>query len=382
MKILVIYSMLWVLLLVTGSVLAYSDTELDFDYVKIESNGKTLFSGTGSGSIDVEPGSRLSIVAKIENNFDYDSEEESEMDISGIKVEVVLYDMDGDDLSDSSARFNLRPENYRIVNMDIKIPSDASSSRNYRMIIKVTGKDFNGGHHEDEIDFDVEVDRKDHDLVIKRASFPSAGCSDSGRLIIEVENEGVRDETDVVLEVYNSQLGTVLKDRFDIDSVDGDSSNEYRKSKYIDISVLGEGRHFFEVLVKYDGNNKVSKSVGFTKSGCGSGIVSGGVEKKNLESYSGEYDSSSSSTQRRYQQLLALSGEGSKVEVILPNQVIVTNFQESVSEEKAPVFSTLLFLLGNLLVIALIVWILYVYSTKEDGSEPKTNKFDPNIKFY
>ena len=240
------------LFILSASALATAN-KLDIDKVVIDVDGDQEFSGSGSsGNLYVEPDTEIEIEVTVENMWDRDSDDA--LRIEDVEINAVLHDIDdGDDLTYSSSRFDLRAEGYKTIRWDWDIPEDVDSDQNYELEITVQGYDEEGELHEDEMVIDVEVERERHELIFKdiEVDDPSP-CSDSARVRIEVENKGENDE-DVEFRIESDYKGELFSKDFEIEAFDSDD-NEYTLTRTIDVSGWNEGKYTLDFILEYDGD--------------------------------------------------------------------------------------------------------------------------------
>ena len=237
-------------ILMSGSVIGTTD-KLNIDKVLVEMDGDQIFSGSGtSGYMDAKPDTEIEFEVTVENMWDRDNDDS--MRINDIEVDAVLYDIDdGDDLTYSSSRFDLRAEGYKTISWDWDIPNDVESDQNYELEIRVRGYDENGDVHEDKIVIDVEIERSSHELVFEELRvYDPVPCGDMAKIRIEIENNGEHDE-EVTLRVESDSKGLLLEKEFDIEAFDEDD-NTYDLTKTFDVSGLPDGRYTLDVTLEYD----------------------------------------------------------------------------------------------------------------------------------
>lgn len=283
-----IYIMLLVLVLGAVSVAA---SELEIDKVEITRDGdRFLSTSSSSGSFDVDPGDTLRVKIWLENRYDDDTDN----DIEDVRVVGVIEDIDDGDDEDDSETVDVRADSRKTVTLRFDIPNDASSYESYDLDIEACGDDQNGTEHCDSADYDIEVDREEHELVFDTLQVSDAYCDGEVNFRVELENIGEDDEYDVELKVYHNDLGVLFKDEFDLPSLESDEDNFYSKSKRFDVDSLPSGRHTLTVVVRFDhGRQDMERNIEFRVDECGRAAddqhvldASDQYEEKSVERYS------------------------------------------------------------------------------------------------
>ncbi len=226
-----------------ASMLEISDltAEVDGDRQSADENG---------GTIDVIPDSLLVLKIKVANLYGSDVEGG---EIENIDVDAVLEEIDdGDDLEESSDDFDLRGERDKTVRIEFPIPLKLYTDDTYKLTIHVEGKDKNNTRHIVDLDLDVDVKKKSHEIrfLRKELSPEKAECGSSSTLIINLIDTGKEDEdVEMVIDApglnYNKRLDFTLVE--DID----DDDNEYDFSDTIDLEDVKEGEYPVNIRVLY-----------------------------------------------------------------------------------------------------------------------------------
>lgn len=237
-------------------------------------NGDTI-------SKEAEPGDKVSFEIEIENL--YDDNDENASDIDDILVEVTIVDIDdGEDLEEESKEFNLNPEEDEKITLTFNLPVLVDEDT-YDVIIDIEGEDDNNVKHKIKWLVFLKVEKEKHDIRIDRASLSPdiVRCERSVNLDTKIVNVGSEDEDEVALIVESDELGLLSVSR-DINLDSGnDEDSEFEKSISIFVSSsLGEGSYPITIKAYYD-DDKLSDSrtimldVGTCSSGGSSGGTSG-----------------------------------------------------------------------------------------------------------
>ncbi|MBW2971540.1 hypothetical protein KY359_00760 [Candidatus Woesearchaeota archaeon] len=260
------YIMVLFVLIGAVSVMAAS-SKLEIDKIEITSDGETVKStSSSSGSFDVDPGQELRIKIKLENLYDDDTDN----DIDDVRVTALIEDIDDGDEIDDSETVDVRAGGTKSVTLQLKIPNDASSYESYDLEIDACGDDQNGTEHCDSANFDIDVDREEHELVFEKLQMSDVYCEREGTIRIEIHNLGEEEEEDVELKVISDGLGTLYSDRFDITSIDDDEDdNIYSVTKRLDLDGIRSGTNTLRVRVEYDdGLEVLEKEIDFRAEDC------------------------------------------------------------------------------------------------------------------
>ncbi len=249
-------------LLVSALPVVGAGSKLEIEKVEITRDGDTILSTSStSGSFDVDPGDELRIIITLKNNYDDDTDN----DLEDVRVLAVIEDIDDGDDEDDSDTVDVRADSRKRVTLRLRIPEDASSYESYDLDITACGEDQNGTEHCDEADYDIDVDREEHELVFNTLRMSDAYCDGDATIRMEIQNIGEQEEYDAEIKVYHNSLGTLYSDTFDIASIDDDEEdNIYSTTKRLDVQGLNEGRHTMNALVLYDdGLEKLEKRIEF-----------------------------------------------------------------------------------------------------------------------
>ncbi len=344
-------------LMITIFILAgiVSADKLEIDKVEIISEGLTLLSTSSStSSLNVDPGDILNIEIRIENLFD----DSTDNHIEDVRINAAIYGIDDEDDIDDSEETNLLADRSKTVKLRLKIPSDASSYESYNLVINARGTDQNGTTHSDEVTIEIDVDRKENELIFDTVQVSDVDCDGYTNFRAEIQNIGEEEEQDVELRLISNELGTVWSDRFDLYSI---NDNEYRDSIYtkalnLDMGALSPGTHYLKVEVLYDNTRKsIDQTIMFNVDDCKATTQSTKEETtlRTTERYSNP---------NRDTSLLFNTGDAVAVQLPPPGVDIPTPPKVPASDSDDG-FGTFVLLLAN---IAIIIFIILLAKTLRD----------------
>ncbi|MFH1849364.1 MAG: hypothetical protein ABH879_04200 [archaeon] len=182
---------------------------------------------------DVKPESELIIDVKIDNTFTGSDD----IDINDITVTALIkYIDEGDDLEDESSSFDLAAAKDIRVKFEFDIPLNVDGDE-YDIVVTAEGVDEKGGKHYDTQEISITVDKKTHDLKIRRAELNplTVKCGQSSSLFVQVMNQGKRDEDLGILSVRSDALDLNVRESMSLDNRIGDSDNVFERTYAINV---------------------------------------------------------------------------------------------------------------------------------------------------
>lgn len=243
---------------VSGGGSGGSNQYLKIDRVRMTCDLKTTTVNDES-SVDMNPGQSCELTIRVKNNHPtYDMED--------IEVEVEPKNKDIDGGSDSISRIS--DGSSKEVVIPLKVEKSASAG-NVKVIISVDGKDETGKKYSDDLELNVKVVKKAHDMKISKVlTSPSNlnACTHTRvDVTVAVENAGNRDERKVAVELNVPGLNFIKK----LSDIEVDEGDEERVTFTVPLSRLAKGAYKGTVKVFYD-NIVVSeqKEVTFNVQGC------------------------------------------------------------------------------------------------------------------
>jgi hypothetical protein len=231
--------------------------------------------GTGALDISVDvsedepkPDEKVTIDVDVENNGDLDIEDIDLIielrDESGNVVE----DLDGDEMEDDD-NFDLDSDDETTSTFTFTMPLDAEDGDEYTVYVKACGDDEKD---QEECDIDdsetIKIQKEKHEVLIDSATISpsSINCFNSADISIDLKNIGSKDE-DVVVSVYNNDLG--LNDRQTVE-IEAEDEDTYQKTVNFAINApsdLEEGTYNINVKAEYSGKT-AAKTITLTKGAC------------------------------------------------------------------------------------------------------------------
>jgi len=207
---------------------------------------------------DVYPESEIKLVFEFKNTWDKD--DNNRENIEDITVTAKLDDDDfGDEVDVDDTISKIKPEATETAEITFTIPYDAKEGT-YDLEITIEASD--GSIDLDDIDFtfDLEVDRKAHEVKIKTSSLGSdtLKCTRSTTLDLKVINTGSNDEDEVAVLASNKDLGLNYKiTGLELFSDPDDGDNEWTKTLEISApDTLKPGNYPISIKVYYSGDDK------------------------------------------------------------------------------------------------------------------------------
>jgi hypothetical protein len=243
--------MIMALFLVFFSAAAMAADMLEISDVRVEVDDDKQSANEGGGSIDITPESKLTLKVEVTNNYDTGTDGG---EIEDVEVLAVLEDIDdGDEMEDEADNFDLRPGRDKTVTLSFDIPLRLETDETFKLILTAEGEDKNGTMHVDEIEFDVDVDKENHEVrFLKKELVPSkVSCSQSSRVRVVLINTGEDDE-DVELVVSSPNLGYDKRDEFELSEDIDDDDNEYEFSESINLKDANPGVYTVTVRASYN----------------------------------------------------------------------------------------------------------------------------------
>ncbi len=159
----------------------------------------------GGDSVDIEPGAKVEVVARVENLY----RRSDNIDLENVVMYATINSIDdGDDLEEETDEVKIRADRYDDLSVTFDIPWKVDEDT-YELDIRIEGEDELGAQHEIDISMDLELEKESHKLIIKTfdATKKLLKCERTTQLEVEIMNLGDRDEDEVVYRITNSELG-------------------------------------------------------------------------------------------------------------------------------------------------------------------------------
>jgi len=231
-------------------------TKLAIQKVNVKVDGKSHNDITDGDTIkkDALPESNVKVKVYVESLFNGDIDAE-DIDIENILVTVTIAGIDdGDDLEEESNEFNLRPGKEKSVEFSFDLPLYIDEGT-YDVDILVEGEDENNNDHEVVWQLQLNVEKDNHDLVIRDAKVSPniLTCSRTAELSFDVINLGQQDEDQIRVTVESADLELAFEEE-DIELYSGDTKDDttYSKSLTINAKDLDIGVYSISIKAYYD----------------------------------------------------------------------------------------------------------------------------------
>jgi len=200
------------------------------------------------------------------NKIEVEVKNNGNITIKDVEIKVTIKDIDdGDDLDEESDEFDLSVGEKEEESLKFKIDSYLDEE-DYEVEIEVSVD----GDKVLESTKTFDVDREKHDVKIKSTTFPSlVSCNPYPSLSVNIENQGEKDEDEVVVKVSNSLLSiNSQKSNIELDDFSG-SDNTYRVYFPLDLSSVAKGSYQLLVQVYRDETKlEDSKTIDFIVGAC------------------------------------------------------------------------------------------------------------------
>jgi len=212
-------------------------------YVNSDSDG-TIDEGD---TIDVDVEDEVEIEIKLENtDSDYNFED-------GIELTLEIEDLDIDEDEDYNSDLDNDDKSDEIT-IAFTVPSDEDDGK-VDAILTIVGEDENGAEHTIVLEFEFDVSRPRHKIVINSYELLSEQIKQgrTGEIQIDLENVGREDEEDVYVKLKNTELDiNKVFGPYDINEGD-DLSRTFTYDIPDDADIKQYG---IEITVYYDGDEE------------------------------------------------------------------------------------------------------------------------------
>lgn len=213
----------------TITVLPENKLSVDKAYAVINDDEERI---SDDDRFSIEPGDNLLFRFDIENLFD---EDDRDGDITDVEIEIDIEEWDGDDdETETSDSYDIDAgETEEDIEVDWgEVPSDIVDGT-HEVTITVTGRGDSGQRYEIVWTVDMDVEKENEMISIKRASIEddTLDCDRYTRLDIVLENQGKKDSDEVVLTIYNKDLGIDIREL----ELNLDEGDDWSRSYDLDI---------------------------------------------------------------------------------------------------------------------------------------------------
>ena len=178
------------------------------------------------GKIDVRPGSELRLEIEISNLYP----KIEDVDIGNVYVTATIDDIDdGDDLEDESKEYQIGAGEEEDIELLFHIPLSVENDK-YDMTLKLEGDDSFGWDYKETIEFEVEVEKENHELMIldEELSPSVLRCDRATELSFKVMNLGTNDEP-IHIKIENPNLGLSATESVELSEDPDDDDNTLEK---------------------------------------------------------------------------------------------------------------------------------------------------------
>ena len=149
---------------------------------------------------------------------------------------------------------------------------------NYDIELKITGENSNGINIEKIINYDLNIDKENHNLRFSKLKLDSEdSCPNTNNLLsIEISNLGEKDENDAEIIIKGQELNIDFADRFDID--EGNPDDTYRKDIPFTIPNLSPGD--YKINLNLDYSEILQEDITLTINDCNQAPITGNTIQK------------------------------------------------------------------------------------------------------
>ncbi len=191
-------------------------------------------------------------------------------DLENVVVTVTLKNINDEEVEEESEEFDLDKGDDEKVELDFDLRNEDVENEQFTMEIVVEGEDQSGTVHRTVDIRTVQLDLKNHDVMVKAATLESASlqCQRQTIIRITVQNIGKSDEDDVEIRVRNTALGlNLLKSGIELDDFAGED-NEQQVLGAINAENVPAGQYPITVEVYRDGKLEDTEEVTLEVKGC------------------------------------------------------------------------------------------------------------------
>ncbi len=241
----------------------YLSTEMmlrieDLD-ISVESETHSNMDNGDTVKHEAKPGDKVEIDLKIENLFS----SSSDIDIDDVSVKVTVEGIDDeDDIELESSEFSINSGKSKTVDLEFTVPYKVDTS-SYDIVIEVEGRDDERADHEVTWTVKLPVEKETHKLMITKAAFgqSTVECIRSTSFSVKVLNIGDRKENEGVIEVIGPDFKIDDEIDFEFDNRIDEDDIEFSKTYSIDARDMKPGTYKITVMAYYAEDDLSDKSV-------------------------------------------------------------------------------------------------------------------------
>lgn len=200
----------------------------------------------------VKPGAEVSVLVRAENG--YSGNDNNNIKIEDVEVEVESDDSDFD-VDESEDFGDIKADEKQEATVKFTVEDDIDEDE-YDVDVRVFGDDEHGARHGEKWDIGFEVDRKSHEVVIKRSSLTTSTlkCSRATSIELKVQNIGSSDEDEVAVIATNRDIGLDFK-QSNIELEGGEESDYWTKTVSFTVpNTVKAGSYPIRVQTYYSGD--------------------------------------------------------------------------------------------------------------------------------
>ncbi len=202
------------------------------------------------------------ITVKVQNDYREDME--------NVQVAVTIMDVDGDDLEEESADFDLKPGDDDEAVLEFDLTGEEVEKSEYTLEIVVEGEADDGTEHRTVQTATISVDREKHQVIIEKTSLSAATlqCDRLTTLQVMLKNVGESDEDEVKVTIRNDKLGLEeSQDNIELEDF-ASQDNDYKASFSLELAEAEMGTYPITVEVYRDGSLEASGEVSLEVKEC------------------------------------------------------------------------------------------------------------------
>ena len=226
--------------------------EVNPDFCEEGEVGKIEITDFDLDEDELDIGDTIVIDITVKNDY-------STKDVEDIFVEAFLYDItDGDELeSTKSERFDLDNGDDKDLTMELDIPYDVNEENDF-LVYVIAYEDKNEEENCAIESTDITINRQKNDVKVEGVKFTPAIATpgETVEIEIEVQNIGTKDQDDVTVAIYNTQLGiNAVSDEFNLDRFDDNGDSAVKRFEVKIPLGANSGDYTIEIRVKDEGGS-------------------------------------------------------------------------------------------------------------------------------
>ena len=191
----------------------------------------------------IKPGEDIKFEIELENTF-------KDIDIYDIEIIIKIHNITEDtDIIEDTQTFDLDYGKTKTKSVRLDIPDDADEIIK-PVEINIQGIDENGTLHKIDRVVYIHIEDEDHNIRIYKTQLNQTTivCNETAKLIVWLINDGEHDESKVVLEIENKELG--LHNVYD--NIEIDEDEKYAKMIFLNFdNVTKSGKFPIEIKTYY-----------------------------------------------------------------------------------------------------------------------------------